>query len=203
MIIKVCGMRDADNIEQVSTLKIDMMGFIFYAPSSRYITDSIAHTPKGISRVGVFVDEDLQNILSIAAKNNLTHIQLHGNESIETCNLLRQANYTVIKAITVAAKEDILITQKYQGFVDVFLFDTKCSCQGGSGIRFDWKILDYYKSKTPFLLSGGINSDSAQEIKKIKHPMFIGVDLNSRFETQPAMKDTNKLKQFINDLKYE
>ena len=196
MIVKVCGMRDAENIREVEALGIDMMGFIFYPKSSRYFSEQPAYLPQKCKRVGVFVNEDVENIKKIADNYALDFIQLHGHESIEDVQKLQDRK--VIKAFNIATKEDLDATVPYVGLVDYFLFDTKGPSVGGNGEKFDWSILDAYNGDTPFLLSGGIGPDDAERIKTFRHPKCIGIDLNSRFEIEPGIKDIVKLKTFLN-----
>ncbi len=197
-MIKVCGMRDAENICQVEALGIDMMGFIFYPKSSRYVSKHPEYLPTKCKRVGVFVDEDIEQVKHIAEEFALDLIQLHGSESPEYAQRLR--DWKVIKAFNIATKEDLEATKPYEGLVDYFLFDTKGKSAGGNGEKFNWNVLSNYKGNTPFLLSGGIGPDDAGRIKVFQHPKCIGIDLNSRFETAPALKDINKLKSFIQAL---
>ena len=197
-MIKVCGMRDAENICQVEALGIDMMGFIFYPKSSRYVSKHPEYLPTKCKRIGVFVDEDIEQVKHIAEEFALDLIQLHGSESPEYAQRLR--DWKVIKAFNIATKEDLEATKPYEGLVDYFLFDTKGKSAGGNGEKFNWNVLSNYKGNTPFLLSGGIGPDDAGRIKVFQHPKCIGIDLNSRFETAPALKDINKLKSFIQAL---
>ena len=208
MMIKVCGMRDAENIREVEALGIDLMGFIFWPKSSRYVSERPAYLPTNryvskkpdylptnCKHVGVFVDEDIEKVKHIADDYALDYIQLHGHESPEYCVLLKGMH--LIKAFNIATKEDLEATKPYEGLVDYFLFDTKGKSVGGNGEKFDWTVLETYQGNTPFLLSGGIGPDDAERVKAINHPKCIGIDLNSRFETAPAIKDVNKLKEFI------
>ena len=199
MKIKVCGMRDAENIREVENLGIDMMGFIFWPKSKRYVSEKPEHLPISCKRVGVFVDENIDKVRHIADKYALDIIQLHGSESPEYAQELRE--WKVIKAFNIATKEDLELTKPYEGIVDYFLFDTKGQSVGGNGEKFDWSVLDHYDGKTPFLLSGGIGPDDAERVKKFNHPKCIGIDLNSRFEISPGLKDVKKLKRFIEKLK--
>ncbi|MDR1723442.1 MAG: phosphoribosylanthranilate isomerase [Tannerella sp.] len=227
MLIKVCGMREAHNIrELLEEVEIDFIGFIFYHKSPRYVSDNEEYINAirscGKQKVGVFVDESLETILEKADKYGLDCIQLHGNESPALCRVLRKVNrlledrttvnpahytlrhgalYKVIKAFHIASTEDLTATTPYTACVDYYLFDTKSPDYGGSGRRFDWSILDAYDGDTPFLLSGGISHDSLDDLKKIHHPKFAGVDLNSGFEIAPAHKDVARLKSFIQHLK--
>ena len=214
MIIKVCGMRDADNIRDISALGVDMIGLIFYPPSPRYvqqfssgagiIPDYAPDMGKTPLRVGVFVDDMPQNIVTRVYNYKLDYIQLHGNEPRETLENLRatidpdiKPKIKIIKAISVSSAEDIKKYKEYVGAADLFLFDTKCKTVGGSGELFDWQVLQAYDGDVPFLLSGGIGPDDAERIQNFHHPKCIGIDLNSKFEIEPALKDVEKLKQFL------
>ncbi|MDR2773480.1 MAG: phosphoribosylanthranilate isomerase [Tannerella sp.] len=206
MIIKVCGMRDPENIRSLEALDVDITGLIFYPPSPRCVPDDgrlddTVFLRCGKKRAGVFVNEKPGILIGKAERYHLDYIQLHGGESPETCETLRRQGYAVIKAFPVATKEDFKCTDDYPCCADFFLFDTKNVNYGGSGERFDWSLLDEYKGNTPFLLSGGLTPDCADEISSLRHPMFAGIDLNSGFETSPAIKDIAKLKDFINTIR--
>ena len=207
-------MRDADNIRDISALGVDMIGPIFYPPSPRYvqqfsswagiIPDYAPDMGKTPLRVGVFVDDMPQNIVTRVYNYKLDYIQLHGNEPRETLENLRatidpdiKPKIKIIKAISVSSAEDIKKYKEYVGAADLFLFDTKCKTVGGSGEQFDWQVLQAYDGDVPFLLSGGIGPDDAERIKNFHHPKCIGIDLNSKFEIEPALKDVEKLKQFL------
>lgn len=207
-------MRDADNIRDISALGVDMIGLIFYPPSLRYvqqfssgagiIPDYAPDMGKTPLRVGVFVDDMPQNIVTRVYNYKLDYIQLHGNEPRETLENLRatidpdiKPKIKIIKAISVSSAEDIKKYKEYVGAADLFLFDTECKTVGGSGERFDWQVLQAYDGDVPFLLSGGIGPDDAERIKNFHHPKCIGIDLNSKFEIEPALKDVEKLKQFL------
>lgn len=199
LIIKVCGMREDDNIREVENIGIDMMGFIFWPKSSRYVSERPAYLPTNCKRVGVFVNEDIEQVKRIANDYALTLIQLHGNESSEDVGQLRK--WKIIKAFNVATIEDLKQTKAYEGLADYFLFDTKGKSVGGNGEQFDWNILQHYNGDTPFLLSGGIGPEDAERLKYWYHPKCIGIDINSRFEIAPAYKDTDKIKTFINTIR--
>lgn len=196
MMIKVCGMRDAENIRKVEALGIDLMGFIFWLKSSRYVSERPAYLPTKCKRVGVFVDENVEVVKRIADDYALDFIQLHGHESPEYCAQLN--GLKMIKAISVSGRDDIATYKAYEGLVDYFLFDTKCPSVGGSGQQFDWTVLSAYDGNTPFLLSGGIGPDDAARVSAFHHSKCIGIDLNSRFEIAPGLKDINKLRTFLN-----
>ena len=209
MIVKVCGMRDAENIREVekmfkdlstfnSQLSTFMMGFIFWPKSKRFVSERPAYLPSQCKRVGVFVDEDIEQVKRIAEEFVLDFIQLHGSESPEYAQQLR--DWKIIKAFNIATTEDLEATKPYEGLVDYFLFDTKAQLPGGSGQQFDWRVLANYVGETPFLLSGGIGSDNAERVKAFRHPKCIGIDLNSKFEDEPALKNIQELKTFIDQL---
>ncbi len=198
MIIKVCGMREAENIREVEALGIDLIGFIFWEKSSRYVSKRPAYLPTKCKRVGVFVDEDIESVKRIADDYALDYIQLHGHESSDYCAQLQGLH--LIKAISVSSRNDIATYKTYEGLVEYFLFDTKCPSVGGSGQQFDWSVLSAYDGSTPFLLSGGIGPDDAERIKSFHHPQCAGIDLNSRFELAPGLKDVIKLQAFIKEL---
>lgn len=201
MIVKVCGMRDAENIRQLEALGIDWMGMIFWPKSKRYVSTPPAYLPQYVRKVGVFVDASLDAIRQYVEDYQLDIIQLHGQESPETLKALKPLK--LIKAFNIATPEDLQKTVAYEGMADYFLFDTKGKSVGGNGEKFDWSVLDSYQGETPFLLSGGIGSEDAQDIKSFHHPKCIGIDLNSRFETEPGLKDITKLKQFLEAIRYE
>ena len=191
-------MREAENIREVEALGIDLMGFIFWEKSSRYISKRPAYLPTKCKRVGVFVDEDIESVKRIADDYALDYIQLHGHESSDYCAQLQGLH--LIKAISVSSRNDIATYKTYEGLVEYFLFDTKCPSVGGSGQQFDWSVLSAYDGSTPFLLSGGIGPDDAERIKSFHHPQCIGIDLNSRFELAPGLKNVIKLQAFIKEL---
>ena len=201
MMIKVCGMREADNIREVEALGIDMMGFIFWPKSSRYVSQRPDYLPKRVKRVGVFVDEDPEQVRRLAGEYGLDFIQLHGKES--PSYILQLRGLHVIKAFNISTAEDLLQTQPYEGLVDYFLFDAKGKSVGGNGEKFNWDVLDAYQGSTPFLLSGGIGPDDATRVNAFCHPKCIGIDLNSRFELAPGLKDVTKLKEFMSNLNTE
>ena len=222
MVIKVCGMRDAQNIREVSQLGVDMIGMIFYPKSPRYVEMQSSHagiipdyvkedinikSSKSPARVGVFVDDMVQNIVTRVVNYHLDYVQLHGNEPREMCENLRSTldpdirpGIKIIKAISVSDASDIQKYKEYVGAVDLFLFDTKCKTVGGSGQQFDWQVLEQYDGEVPFLLSGGIGPEDASRLHAFHHPKCIGIDLNSRFEIEPGVKDVEKLKGFLNEI---
>ena len=277
-LIKVCGMRDAQNIREVAALGVNLIGLIFYPKSPRYvesissdagiIPDYSSLTPdplpegegrnmldkqlkeeetKGETRnkqpvsaqlkstqskapfnkvitplslgegqggeaaipkfVGVFVDDMPQNIVTAVYNYHLSYVQLHGDESPVMIDNLRRTlvpdivpQIKIIKAISVSSAEDLKRCEPYEGHVDLFLFDTKCKGYGGSGQKYDWSVLEAYTGQTPFLLSGGIGPDDIDRLRDFHHPQCVGIDLNSKFETAPGMKDINLLRNFLHQL---
>ena len=287
-LIKVCGMRDAQNIREVAALGANLIGLIFYPKSPPYvesissdagiIPDYSSLTPdplpegegrnmldkqlkeeetKGETRnkqpvsaqlkstqskapapfnkvttplslgegqgdeaveghggeaaipkfVGVFVNDMPQNIVTAVYNYHLSYVQLHGDESPVMIDNLRRTlvpdiapQIKIIKAISVSSAEDLKRCEQYEGHVDLFLFDTKCKGYGGSGQKYDWSVLEAYTGQTPFLLSGGIGPDDADRLRDFHHPQCVGIDLNSKFETTPGMKDINLLQNFLHQL---
>ena len=199
MIIKVCGMREETNVREVEQLGADWMGFIFYPKSPRYVGEVLPFLPEKVKKVGIFVDEDVDRLFTLAKKNNLDILQLHGDESPEICKALRKKGFLVIKAFGVTAGDPFpsKLTKQYEGCCDYFLFDTRTDLYGGSGKKFGWELLSDYRGETPFFLSGGISPGDVEAVKTFLHPKCIGVDLNSGFEISPAIKDVQLLEKFI------
>ena len=186
MIIKVCGMRDPENIREVAALGVDWIGLIFFARSPRRITNN-----------GQLTIDNGGKRYSDCQLSIINYPLLHGNETPEDCHALQKRGYSLIKAFQIATACDLEQTTNYEGRVDYFLFDTKCNSYGGSGKQFDWSVLEAYRGKTPFLLSGGIRPESAGAIRSFRHPRLAGIDLNSGFEIEPGLKDIGKLKEFL------
>jgi len=207
MKIKVCGMKNPDNIEELSRLPIDLMGLIFYPKSPRYIgnlePEALKVLPENIGRVGVFVNEETDKVKETISKYNLDYIQLHGNESAEYVGNLKQLHpdIKIIKAFSISETSDFDMTQEYENIADYFLFDTKTPQYGGSGQKFDWSILDDYRGDTPFFLSGGISHEDVVLIRKLENNRIIGLDLNSKFEIEPGLKNIELLDRFIKGIK--
>ena len=194
-------MRDAQNIRDVESLGVDWIGMIFWPKSKRYVAEVPSYLPEHLKKVGVFVDSTLDDILQHISDYQLDIIQLHGQESPDFAKALKP--HTIIKAFNIEKADDLLQTEKYEGIADYFLFDTKGKMVGGNGEKFDWSVLTAYQGKTPFLLSGGIGPEDAESVKSFHHPRCIGIDLNSRFESEPGFKDINQLKTFIKYIRYE
>ena len=206
LIIKVCGMRDAANIVALSQLPIDYMGFIFYPPSPRFVGDILNNAvleqiPKSIKKIGVFVNETLKDVERTAEKFKLDGIQLHGSEISDYCLALKDKGYIVIKAFKGETETLTCETAAYRFACDYFLFDTPSIRYGGSGRKFDWSILEQQKLHRPFFLSGGIDLEDVERIKSIAIPELYAVDINSRFEISPGIKDIEKIKKFIEKIR--
>ncbi len=203
--VKICGLKYPSNILEVVALNPDFMGFVFYPKSPRYAEpfdiSYLNSIPKSIKKIGVFVNETLENVLTTVYKYKLDGVQLHGKEMVEMCNELRKTGLIVIKAFPIAEAYNFKVTKAYEGVCDYFLFDTKTDAFGGSGLKFNWKMLDEYKGETSFLLSGGIAADDADAILKIEHSKFVGIDLNSKFEVSPGLKDVKLLKGFLKEIR--
>lgn len=197
MIVKVCGLRVPEQIRELDG-QVDLLGFNFYASSSRYCKDSLVYSAKS-KRTGVFVNATLDEIRERAYAENLQIIQLHGDESPKLCSQLA-AEFEIIKVFRIKEKIDNPLIDRYKPYVTYVLFDTYCDNYGGSGKQFKWSILNEYKGKVPFLLSGGIGPESIEDLKKIKHPLLAGVDINSRFESEPGIKNIEQIIKFKNEL---
>ena len=193
-------MRDSENIRAIEQTKADLMGFIFHPKSPRFVAALPEYMPKKQKRVGVFVNASLEQILAKAQKFSLEYIQLHGDEPPAFCSELKNRGLKVIRAQRIANTDDIIRAESYN-MADLMIFDTKTELYGGSGKKFNWQLLEDYKGCVPFLLSGGIRSDTFEEIKAFFHPQFAGIDLNSGFEISPALKDVGKLNNFIEKIK--
>lgn len=201
MIRKVCGMREDGNIREVEALGIDWMGFIFWAHSARNVSLKPDYLPSRCKRVGVFVNAPMAFIREKVREFGLDILQLHGGEDADFIRQLRTElpSLSVVKALNVAREEDLEQSKRYKGLCDYFLFDTKAEKVGGNGKAFDWDILHSYKGNTPFLLSGGIGPDDKERLRAFHHPQMAGIDLNSRFEIRPAVKDIHLLTSFLHE----
>ncbi len=193
-------MRQGNNIRQVEQLGAELIGLIFYPLSSRYVTELPSYMPINAKVVGVFVDATIEFIKEHIERFNLSYVQLHGNESPKFCKEVMELGVQVIKAISVESRDDINNLSGYKKSCNLFVFDTKCKEYGGSGKQFNWEVLKEYNGSTPFLLSGGIDLESIEKVKNFSHPMLYGYDINSRFESEPAVKDCERIKLFINKI---
>ncbi len=199
-------MREQENIQALLSLAPDYIGFIFFEKSSRYVGKdfSIANAnlvPETTKKVGVFVNEDKEKVLALAQKYGLDFLQLHGDESPAYCMELQEAGLQVIKVFSVGESFDFERLVPYQNACAYFLFDTKGKQRGGNGIAFDWKILEQYSLNKPFFLSGGIDVENISALKELKLPQLKALDVNSKFELSPALKDISLLEKLILKIK--
>jgi len=204
--IKVCGMRNPENIRRLTKLNPDFIGFIFHPQSKRFIGEQITDEiklliPKSIRKIGVFVDEPFESLIEKFRISELDMVQLHGHEHPEYCQRLRDLHISVIKAFSISHEFDFGSVQPYENACDYYLFDTAGVLSGGNGLKFDWKKLKQYQGTKPFFLSGGIHLSDIPNIKSLVHEKLYAVDVNSGFEAEPGMKDILQLKSFINDLR--
>ncbi len=208
--LKICGMKYLENIEEISQLEPDMLGFIFYEKSKRnFQLEAIPNIPKSIKRVGVFVNENIDFILQKVSKFKLDFVQLHGEESESFCLDIKnqfaekQLNIKIVKVFAVGNHFEFDQLKNYKS-VDYFLFDTEGKEKGGNGIKFNWHLLQNYTSNKPFFLSGGIGLDDVFEINKLLQSevgnKIYALDVNSKFEIEPGLKDIIKLQQFKSQL---
>lgn len=216
-------MRDPENIRALLHLDIDYMGLIFYPKSPRcvkhmqkdvnissFIADMSDHKALGkVKLTGVFVDEVPQKVVADTITFRLDCIQLHGNETPAYIDSLRRlldilslSQITIIKAIGVRDGDDLQRWKRYKNRADMLLFDTKCDSRGGSGTKFDWSVVGNYDGDIPFLLSGGIGPADAEVVTSFSHPLCEGIDINSRFETSPGVKDIPMIETFIGQTKH-
>lgn len=199
-------MRDRMNIRAVTATGPDYMGFIFYPGSKRYVGDHpgkdlFKGIPVKINKVGIFVNELPENILERAEQNSLGFIQLHGSESSDLCRRIRSSGLKVIKAFGIGSDFDFEKLIPYTPVCDFFLFDTQTERFGGTGFHFNWDLLDRYKLEVPFFLSGGISLEDVGKIRSLNHPLLHAADINSKFEISPGVKDPEKVKSFIQEIK--
>lgn len=216
MKIKVCGLRRPDNIAAIAQLPVDFLGLIFYPQSPRYAaSEALAKwieqqkaQMSGISLVGVFVNAEIEEVLNAVHDYHLDFVQLHGDESPDYCreldafrSLSSMRTATLIKAFRVDEHFDFDAVAPYAAWCRFALFDARGTQYGGTGASFDWNLLRKYQGPLPFFLSGGISENDAETLRALKHPFLAGVDINSRFETEPGIKDAAQIARFINMLK--
>lgn len=200
MKIKVCGNKYKDNIEKVAELRPDSMGFIFYEPSKRYVMEEfqLPNLHPEIKKAGVFVNADADFIIDKINRHNLDCIQLHGDEPPYFCRQMQRIT-CIIKAFGIDDQFDFQSLEAYKDSCNYFLFDTKTSERGGSGEQFNWELLKKYNQQVPFFLSGGLDVEAAKTVlaMKAEFPLLHGIDVNSKFEISPGIKDIEKLKELM------
>ena len=210
MNIKVCGITQFKQLQQLEALNIDYAGLIFYKESPRYMGDKISgkqvkEADFDLKKVGVFVNPGYSELLDAIDEYGLDIVQLHGNETPELCEEL-SAEVEVIKAFRIAGDDSINIDEMvmpYDAACDYYLFDTAGLKEsfGGTGQQFDWNILKKAKIEKPFFLSGGIGPGDAAKVRSFSHPDFFAIDLNSKFETAPGVKDMAAILKFLQAFK--
>lgn len=204
--IKVCGMRDPENISGVVAALPDFLGFIFYPKSSRFVgadfsAEQLNAIPENIQKVGVFVNELPEKVMEICKRLNFQVAQLHGTESPEYCRQIKASGLIVFKAFSVDDSFDFGQLSGYNDVCDYFLFDTKGHLPGGTGRKFNWELLKNYDGPVPFFLSGGIGPNDLEAIRNFEHPRWRGLDVNSGFEIAPALKDVAMVRKFITEIR--
>ncbi|MEO0470196.1 MAG: phosphoribosylanthranilate isomerase [Bacteroidota bacterium] len=206
MKLKVCGMRNQDNRTELLRLKPDYMGMIFYEKSSRHaegaLSEDFLQEMEDVKKTGVFVNALAGYVLDKVKRYQLHAVQLHGQESPDFCALMKGHNLEVIKVFSVGNGFDFNLLKPYEEVVDYFLFDTKGKHPGGNGVVFNWDILQNYPSERPFFLSGGISVGHVNRLKAFSHPKLYAIDINSRFEIEPALKDISLIQQLQNQLNH-
>lgn len=201
-------MRETENIRQLLALQPDFMGFIFYEKSSRFVGDELDEDllksfPFTTRKVGVFVNATAAYILDMYKKYELDYVQLHGEELPDFCKNLKHKGLNIIKAFSVDKDFYLGKLQNYKPYCDFFLFDTKGDQKGGNGTTFDWNILNKYDNEKPFFLAGGIDSENAHHAIEIKGLKIYSLDVNSKFEIKPGLKNIEKLEELMNIIKPE
>ncbi len=197
-------MRESQNMLELAELQPDFMGLIFYKKSPRFLENegNLAFIKNlNIKKVGVFVNADIEEIHHIIEAYNLDYVQLHGNESPDFCKQLRKLGVGIFKAFSIDNLFDFGKTEAFEENVDYFLFDTKGDGYGGHGKSFDWKLLKKYNQKVPFLLAGGVSLDNIDAVLELKDLNLAGVDINSKFETSPGLKDILELKKLFEKIR--
>ncbi|MDB5131110.1 MAG: trpF [Mucilaginibacter sp.] len=204
MKIKVCGLTVPENIQAVAALNPDFMGFIFYENSPRYVTglreEMLKNIPVPIQKTAVFVNESAEEINALIDKYHFDAIQLHGDEDPGFAHSFRN-KVKVIKAFGMDNTFNFERLNDYVNKVDYFLFDTKTEKHGGSGKPFNWSVLNNYKLDIPFFLSGGVSPENLEQVLNLNHPQLYGVDLNSKFEDTPGIKNIAHLKKAFETVK--
>lgn len=196
--LKVCGMRDPENIRAIGSLEPHYMGFIFYKPSPRYVGENFvvpADIPASVIPVGVFVNETTEQIIALASHAGIRVLQLHGAETPQQCQALKDHGYTLIKVFSVGEEFDFSVTEPYEGIVHYFLFDTRGKYHGGNARTFNWSLLQGYHQRIPFFLSGGLTPDNIEGIDTLRHMNLHALDINSGVEISPGLKDYEQVKQ--------
>ena len=207
MKIKVCGIKDLHQLQEISTLPADLTGLIFYPASPRsvigYLTAADVKAYKSAAhKVGVFVNESAENILKTVEDYGLDKVQLHGDETVVECSQISD-HVNLIKAFRIEDLQTDIdkMVKPYEDVCDFYLFDKSSSgVYGGTGQKFNWSVLENASINKPFFLSGGITTEDVELLKNFSHPFFYGIDINSRFEISPGIKNIEMIKSFMQQL---
>ncbi|KUF37856.1 phosphoribosylanthranilate isomerase [Myroides marinus] len=203
--IKICGMFDPKNIDTISQEDIDLMGFIFYPKSKRYVREDINkavdNLPHHIKKVGVFVNATREEVIKLITQYHLDYVQLHGDESPEDCAYYKEKGIKVIKAFSIGQVTDLEKVAPYSNYCDLFIFDTPTSDYGGSGLSFDWDVLKHYRQDTPYLLSGGLGLHNIESALLLRDDRLIGFDLNSKLENDQHHKDITLVRELVKNIR--
>lgn len=205
MRIKVCGMRESENLNQLLELQPDYVGFIFYETSPRFVgetfdAEQVRNIPRWIKKVGVFVNASIEHIVRTVRKYNLDYVQLHGEETPDFCRNLQFKGINIIKAFAIDEAFNFSKLNNYKPHCDFFLFDTKTATVGGSGTAFDWTLLNRYDNDKPFFLAGGISLANVEQVGELLNLKLHAIDINSKFEISPGVKDIEKIRQLMTKL---
>lgn len=207
MKIKVCGMKYSGNIKAIQNLEPDFMGFIFYDKSPRCVTENnspaMLNDMKNTKLVGVFVNSTVAEVAQKVIQYKLDLVQLHGDETVDYVKALFELKIKIIKAFQIKENFTWSNLSTFTPYVEYFLFDTATDNYGGSGLKFNWNQLSNYKEEIPFFLSGGITINDVKNISNLDMPQLCAIDINSKFETKPGMKDINLVKEMINKVRNE
>ena len=206
MNVKVCGLRDADNLKAIAGLNPDFIGFIFYEQSPRFVGESldadvVKALPRRIKKVGVFVNAGPDYVLKTVRKYDLQFVQLHGNETPDYCRSLRNKGVSIIRAFRVDDSFNFSMLHNFKPYCDFFLFDAKGEQPGGNGVQFDWSVMNRYDNEKPFFISGGIGLHNLDQLTQLDGMKLYGVDVNSQVETAPGVKDVELVRELIARLK--
>jgi phosphoribosylanthranilate isomerase len=211
--VKVCGMVDPQNLSEICALEPDFVGYIFVPGSPRFVGEhpdpSLFRIPGDrTAKVGVFVNEDTSEVIRRFEQCQLDLVQLHGKEPAHYCRNLVDQGIPVIKAFHPENPIHAADTgstgigmDQYSQVAHYLLLDSGVSGEGGTGHKLNWERLQSMAIPLPFLLGGGIGPDDAGLVKAVDHPLFFGVDVNSRFESAPGMKDADLISRFMNELR--
>ena len=198
--LKVCGMNK--NTTEVAALKPDYIGFIFWKPSKRYFEGPMPSMPHSLKKVGVFVDTTISEIAKKTKTYGLLLVQLHGKETPTFCDELRKVipQIKIIKVFSMKENFDFDQLKHFEDVCDYYLFDTKGKLPGGNGYAFNWEVLKKYPSTKPYFLSGGIGLEELESLhafmKSPQSKYCEVIDVNSKFEDEPGLKNIEKIKDF-------